>query len=41
MENPVDIKSPPDAISINMGFVTEDRKSEGILPKQPIRDNIY
>ena len=23
-----------------MGFVTEDRKAEGILPKQPIRDNI-
>jgi ABC-type sugar transport system ATPase subunit len=23
-----------------MGFVTEDRKAEGLLPKQPIRDNI-
>jgi len=34
------IKNPPDAIRLQMGFVTEDRKAEGILPKQPIRDNI-
>ena len=34
------IKSPPDAIRLHIGFVTEDRKAEGILPKQPIRDNI-
>jgi ABC-type sugar transport system ATPase subunit len=34
------IKQPPDAIRLKMGFVTEDRKAEGILPKQPIRDNI-
>ena len=34
------IKIPPDAIRLHMGFVTEDRKAEGILPKQPIRDNI-
>ena len=34
------IKSPPDAIKLKMGFVTEDRKAEGLLPKQPIRDNI-
>jgi len=34
------IKTPPDAIRLQMGFVTEDRKAEGILPKQPIRDNI-
>lgn len=34
------IKSPPDAIRLKMGFVTEDRKAEGILPRQPIRDNI-
>jgi ABC-type sugar transport system ATPase subunit len=34
------IKSPPDAIRLKMGFVTEDRKAEGLLPKQPIRDNI-
>jgi ABC-type sugar transport system ATPase subunit len=34
------IKSPPDAIRLKMGFVTEDRKAEGVLPMQPIRDNI-
>ena len=34
------IKTPPDAIKLKIGFVTEDRKAEGILPKQPIRDNI-
>ena len=34
------IKNPPDAISNKMGFVTEDRKAEGIFPKQPIRDNM-
>jgi ribose transport system ATP-binding protein len=34
------IKSPPDAIRLEMGFVTEDRKAEGLLPKQSIRDNI-
>jgi len=34
------IKSPPDAIRLKMGFVTEDRKTEGLLPMQPIRDNI-
>jgi ABC-type sugar transport system ATPase subunit len=34
------IKSPPDAIRLKMGFVTEDRKTEGLLQMQPIRDNI-
>jgi ribose transport system ATP-binding protein len=34
------IKSPYQAIQNRMGFVTEDRKSEGIWPKQPIRDNM-
>ena len=34
------IKTPAQAIKNRMGFVTEDRKSEGILPKQPIRDNM-
>ena len=34
------IKSPPDAIRLEMGFVSEDRKTEGLLPMQPIRDNI-
>jgi ribose transport system ATP-binding protein len=34
------IKNPPDAVRLKMGFVTEDRKTEGLLPMQPIRDNI-
>ncbi len=34
------VKSPAKAIKNRMGFVTEDRKSEGIAPRQPIRDNI-
>jgi ABC-type sugar transport system ATPase subunit len=34
------IKNPAQAIKNKMGFVTEDRKAEGVLPKQPIRDNI-
>jgi ribose transport system ATP-binding protein len=36
----VNIKSPAQAIQHNIGFVTEDRKTEGILPNQPLRDNI-
>jgi ABC-type sugar transport system ATPase subunit len=34
------IKSPFKAIKHKMGFVTEDRKSEGIAARQPIRDNM-
>lgn len=34
------INTPFHAIRLGMGFVTEDRKSEGIFPQQPIRDNI-
>lgn len=34
------IKSPAAAIKNKLGFVTEDRKSEGIVPRQPIRDNM-
>jgi ABC-type sugar transport system ATPase subunit len=34
------IKSPFKAIKNKIGFVTEDRKSEGIAPRQPIRDNM-
>jgi ribose transport system ATP-binding protein len=34
------VKSPAKAIKNKMGFVTEDRKSEGIAPRQPIRDNM-
>ncbi len=37
---PINIKTPYQAIKNGMGFVTEDRKSEGILPNQPIRDNM-
>jgi ABC-type sugar transport system ATPase subunit len=34
------VRSPSRAIKNKMGFVTEDRKSEGIAPRQPIRDNM-
>ena len=34
------IKSPFKAIRNKMGFVTEDRKSEGLASRQPIRDNM-
>ncbi len=34
------IKSPTSAIKNKLGFVTEDRKSEGIAPRQSIRDNM-
>jgi ribose transport system ATP-binding protein len=34
------IRNPFKAIRNKMGFVTEDRKSEGIAPRQPIRDNM-
>jgi ribose transport system ATP-binding protein len=34
------IKSPAQAIKNRMGFVTEDRKAEGVLPNQPLRDNV-
>lgn len=33
-------RSPAHAIKKRIGFVTEDRKTEGICPKQTIRDNI-
>jgi len=36
----VSIKNPSWAISRGMGFVTEDRKSEGLMLIQPIRDNM-
>ncbi len=39
-EKAIAIKSPSKAIKNKMGFVTEDRKSEGIAPRQPIRDNM-
>lgn len=34
------IKSPTSAINARMGFVTEDRKKEGIFPNQPLNDNV-
>jgi ABC-type sugar transport system ATPase subunit len=34
------VRSPAKAIKNRMGFVTEDRKSEGIASRQPIRDNM-
>ncbi len=34
------IRNPAKAIRNRMGFVTEDRKSEGLASRQPIRDNI-
>ena len=34
------IKTPKGAIKAKMGFVTEDRKAEGILPNQPLNDNV-
>jgi len=36
----VAIKNPFGAISRKMGFVTEDRKTEGLALMQPIRDNM-
>jgi ribose transport system ATP-binding protein len=36
----VSIKNPSWAISRRIGFVTEDRKSEGLALMQPIRDNM-
>lgn len=37
---PASISNPSWAISQGMGFVTEDRKSEGLALMQPIRDNM-
>ena len=34
------IRNPTHAIKNGLGFVTEDRKSEGIVPRQPIRYNM-
>jgi ribose transport system ATP-binding protein len=36
----ITIKQPTTAIKNKIGFVTEDRKSEGLTSRQPIRDNI-
>jgi ribose transport system ATP-binding protein len=37
---PVTIRTPYRAIKAGIGYVTEDRKSEGLLLMQPIRDNM-
>jgi ribose transport system ATP-binding protein len=37
---PLSLASPQEAIGRGMGFVTEDRKAEGIFPNQPLNDNI-
>ena len=34
------VRSPVKAIKNKMGFVTEDRKAEGLAPRQSIRDNM-
>ena len=34
------VRKPHTAINARMGFVTEDRKAEGVLPNQPVSDNI-
>jgi ABC-type sugar transport system ATPase subunit len=34
------VKSPSKAVRNKLGFVTEDRKAEGLAPRQPIRDNM-
>ena len=36
----VHLRSPRDAVRRRMGFITEDRKSEGLALRQPIRDNV-
>jgi len=37
---PVSIKKPSWAVSKHLGYVTEDRKTEGLALMQPIRDNM-
>jgi len=37
---PVALRSPRDAVRRRMGFITEDRKSEGLSLRQPIFDNV-
>lgn len=39
-ENPVKISTPADAIKKGMGFCTEDRKTEGIIPHLSVKENI-
>ncbi len=37
---PANIKKPADAISKGMGFCTEDRKTEGIIPHLSVKENM-
>ncbi|MDQ5865753.1 MAG: sugar ABC transporter ATP-binding protein [Chloroflexota bacterium] len=37
---PVRFKSPRDAIRAGLGFCTEDRKTEGIIPHMSVRENL-
>ncbi|MFL5734822.1 MAG: sugar ABC transporter ATP-binding protein [Chloroflexia bacterium] len=37
---PVKFKSPGDAIELGIGFCTEDRKTEGIIPYMSVRENL-
>jgi ribose transport system ATP-binding protein len=39
-EQPCDIRSPRDAIAAGIGFVTEDRKREGLVLERSVRDNV-
>lgn len=39
-DNEVNIRSPRDAINFGIGFVTEDRKNEGLILDNTIRENI-
>ncbi|MDK8130831.1 D-xylose ABC transporter ATP-binding protein [Lactobacillus jensenii] len=36
----VHIKNPSDAVALGIGFLTEDRKTEGLVLDQSLRDNI-
>ena len=37
---PVDIRSPDDAVRAGIGFVPEDRKTQGLLLEHPVRHNL-
>jgi ribose transport system ATP-binding protein len=37
---PVALRTPRDAVKRRMGFITEDRKREGLSLRQPIADNV-
>ena len=37
---PANIKNPADAIDMGMGFCTEDRKTEGIVPHLSVKENM-